>query len=176
MSDHFTTLRSKGLVLTCPFLTQPSTSWYLPRDLKNHFFKRHFFFSTVTIFYQILICIFFPFILIFFRALYSCLLFSFFFCFNQVSLRYSGHSVIVFLSYNRMWKLMFYKIYTTHTHSRTQRHTDNIYNFHHRRDFRSSYRKLTWMGFEPPTTAFCSNALTGWAMSYQALSSTRTQS
>ena len=32
------------------------------------------------------------------------------------------------------------------------------------KDFWSSYRKLAWMGFEPTTTEFCSNALTNWAI------------
>ena len=35
---------------------------------------------------------------------------------------------------------------------------------HHWQIFWSSYRTLAWVGFEPPTTEFCSNALTDWAM------------
>ena len=31
------------------------------------------------------------------------------------------------------------------------------------KDFWSSYRKLAWVGFEPTTTGFCSDALTDWA-------------
>ena len=34
---------------------------------------------------------------------------------------------------------------------------------HHWRSFRSSYRKLAWVGFEPTTTEFRSDALTDWA-------------
>ena len=37
-----------------------------------------------------------------------------------------------------------------------------IYGIHHWRIFRSSYRKLAWVGFEPPTTEFRSDALTDW--------------
>ena len=36
------------------------------------------------------------------------------------------------------------------------------YGIHHRRIFWSSYRKLAWVGFEPTTTAFRSDALTDW--------------
>ena len=32
------------------------------------------------------------------------------------------------------------------------------------KDFRSSCRKLTWVGFEPTTTEFHSGALTNWAI------------
>ena len=32
------------------------------------------------------------------------------------------------------------------------------------KDFRSSCRKLTWVGFEPAATKFCSEALTNWAI------------
>ena len=36
----------------------------------------------------------------------------------------------------------------------------NTYGIHHWRSFRSSYRKLAWVGFEPATTEFRSDALT----------------
>ena len=39
-----------------------------------------------------------------------------------------------------------------------------IYKFHHWRILRSSYRKLAWVGFEPTTTEFRSDALTDWAI------------
>ena len=39
-----------------------------------------------------------------------------------------------------------------------------IYVIHHWRIFRSSCRKLAWVGFEPTTTEFCSDALTDWAI------------
>ena len=39
-----------------------------------------------------------------------------------------------------------------------------IYGIHHWRIFRSSYRKLVWVGFEPTTTEFRSGALTDWAI------------
>ena len=39
-----------------------------------------------------------------------------------------------------------------------------IYGIHHWRIFRSSYRKLAWVGFEPTTTEFRSDALTDWAI------------
>ena len=35
---------------------------------------------------------------------------------------------------------------------------------HHWRIIWSSYRKLVWVGFEPTTTEFCSEALTDWAI------------
>ena len=38
------------------------------------------------------------------------------------------------------------------------------YGINHRRIFRSSYRKLAWVGFEPMTTEFRPDALTDWAM------------
>ena len=40
-----------------------------------------------------------------------------------------------------------------------------IYSIHHWRIFRSSYRKLAWVGFEPTTTEFRSDAVTDWAIS-----------
>ena len=52
-----------------------------------------------------------------------------------------------------------------------------IYGIHHRRILWSSYRKLAWVGFEPTTTEFRSDALTDWAIRPRvqlALSSTRT--
>ena len=39
-----------------------------------------------------------------------------------------------------------------------------IYSIHHWRIFRSSYRKLAWVGFEPTTTDFRSDALTDWSI------------
>ena len=39
-----------------------------------------------------------------------------------------------------------------------------IYDIHHWKIFRSSYRKLAWVGFEPKTTEFRSDALTDWAI------------
>ena len=45
---------------------------------------------------------------------------------------------------------------------------------HNWRHFRSSYRKSTWVGIEPTTTAFCSDALN--RVSYQAIRLTRVQS
>ena len=46
----------------------------------------------------------------------------------------------------------------------------DTYGIHHWRILLSSHRKLAWVRFEPTTTEFRSNAL-----SYQAMSSTRTQ-
>ena len=40
----------------------------------------------------------------------------------------------------------------------------NRYGIHHWRIFGSSYRKLAWVGFEPMTTEFRSDALTDWAI------------
>ena len=40
----------------------------------------------------------------------------------------------------------------------------HIYRIHHRRIFRSSYRKLAWVGSEPMTTEFRWDALTDWAI------------
>ena len=40
----------------------------------------------------------------------------------------------------------------------------DTYSIHHWRTFRSSYRKLAWMGFEPTTTEFRSDALTDSAI------------
>ena len=40
----------------------------------------------------------------------------------------------------------------------------DTYGIHHWRIFRSSYRKLAWVGFEPTTTEFRSDALTDWAI------------
>ena len=40
----------------------------------------------------------------------------------------------------------------------------DTYGIHHWRTFRSSYRKLAWVGFEPTTTEFRSGPLTDWAM------------
>ena len=39
----------------------------------------------------------------------------------------------------------------------------NIY-MHHWKIFRSSYRKLAWVGFKPTTTEFRSDPLTNWAI------------
>ena len=39
----------------------------------------------------------------------------------------------------------------------------DTYGIHHRRIIWSSYRKLAWVGFEPTTTEFHSDALTDWA-------------
>ena len=38
-----------------------------------------------------------------------------------------------------------------------------LYDIHHWRIFRSSHRKLAWVGLEPTTTQFRSDALTDWA-------------
>ena len=43
-------------------------------------------------------------------------------------------------------------------------YTIYIYGINHRRIFRSSYRKTTWMGFKPMTTEFHWDALTDWAI------------
>ena len=40
----------------------------------------------------------------------------------------------------------------------------NTYRIHHWRIFKSSYRKMTWVEFEPTTTEFRSEALTDWAI------------
>ena len=40
----------------------------------------------------------------------------------------------------------------------------DTYGIHHWRIFRSSYRKLAWVGFEPTTTEFRSDAPTDWAI------------
>ena len=40
----------------------------------------------------------------------------------------------------------------------------DTYGIHHWWILWSSYRKLTWVGFEPTTTEFCSDALTDWAI------------
>ena len=40
----------------------------------------------------------------------------------------------------------------------------DTYGINHWRIFTSSYRKLAWVGFEPMTTEFCSDALTDWAI------------
>ena len=40
----------------------------------------------------------------------------------------------------------------------------DAYGIHHWRVFRSNYRKLAWLGFEPTTTEFCSDSLTDWAI------------
>ena len=42
--------------------------------------------------------------------------------------------------------------------------TKNIYGTQHWRILWSSYRKLAWVGFEPTTTEFHSEALTNWAI------------
>ena len=39
-----------------------------------------------------------------------------------------------------------------------------IYGIHHWRIFRSRYKKLAWVGFEPTTTEFRSDVLTDWAI------------
>ena len=39
-----------------------------------------------------------------------------------------------------------------------------IYGIHYRRILWSSYRKLAWVGFEPTTTEFRSDALTDWTI------------
>ena len=38
------------------------------------------------------------------------------------------------------------------------------YGIHHWRIFRSSYQKLAWVGFEPTTTRFHSDAVTDWTI------------
>ena len=40
----------------------------------------------------------------------------------------------------------------------------DTYGIHHWRILWSSYRKLAWVGFEPTTTEFRSDALTDWAI------------
>ena len=40
--------------------------------------------------------------------------------------------------------------------------TDDKYGIHHWRIIWSSYRKLAWVGLEPTTTEFRSDALTDW--------------
>ena len=40
----------------------------------------------------------------------------------------------------------------------------DICGIHHWTTLRSSYRKLAWVGFEPTTTEFHSDALTDWAI------------
>ena len=40
----------------------------------------------------------------------------------------------------------------------------DTYGIHHRRILWSSYRKLAWVGFEPTTTEFRSDALSDWAI------------
>ena len=40
----------------------------------------------------------------------------------------------------------------------------SVYGIHHWRIIWSSYRKLTWVGFEPTTSEFCWDALTDWAI------------
>ena len=40
----------------------------------------------------------------------------------------------------------------------------DTYGIHHWRILWSSYRKLAWLGFEPTTTEFRSDALTDWAI------------
>ena len=40
----------------------------------------------------------------------------------------------------------------------------DTYGIHHWRILWSSHRKLTWVGFEPTTTEFRSEALTNWAI------------
>ena len=40
----------------------------------------------------------------------------------------------------------------------------DTYGIHYWRILRSSYRKLAWVGFEPTTTEFRSDALTDWAI------------
>ena len=40
----------------------------------------------------------------------------------------------------------------------------DTYGIHHRKIFRSSYKKLAWAGFEPKTTEFCLDALTYWVI------------
>ena len=40
----------------------------------------------------------------------------------------------------------------------------DTYGIHHWRILWSSYRKLAWVGFEPTTTQFRSDALTDWAI------------
>ena len=44
------------------------------------------------------------------------------------------------------------------------RDTQILYGIHHWRIFRSSFRKLVWVGFEPTTTEFRSDALSDWAI------------
>ena len=41
---------------------------------------------------------------------------------------------------------------------------NDIYNIHHWSILWSSYRKFTWVEFEPTTTEFCSEILTDWAL------------
>ena len=40
----------------------------------------------------------------------------------------------------------------------------DTYGIHQWRNPKSSYRKLTWVGFEPTTTEFPSDAQTDWAI------------
>ena len=39
-----------------------------------------------------------------------------------------------------------------------------VFTIHHWRILWSNYRKLAWVGFEPITVEFCSDALTDWAI------------
>ena len=49
-------------------------------------------------------------------------------------------------------------------YSRYSREEKSLYGIDHWWIFRSSYRKLAWVGFEPTTTEFRSDALTDWAI------------
>ena len=60
----------------------------------------------------------------------------------------------MFVSFFKNWKMKIF-IFSLYIYI-------YIYGIHHWSIFRSSYRKLAWVGFEPTTTEFRSDALTGW--------------
>ena len=58
---------------------------------------------------------------------------------------------------------LFYSKFSWGNHMSVAESTDTC-GMHHWRILWSSYRKLTWVGFEPKTAGFRSNALTDWAI------------
>ena len=65
--------------------------------------------------------------------------------------------------FNKRWKMLFFSLLFGNIYIYIYIYV-YICGIHHWRIFRSSYRKLTWVGFEPTTTEFRSDALNDWAI------------
>ena len=82
-----------------------------------------------------------------------CLREKFYILFSKERLRNNRNEVVSRCSYGNKHELSSYiKVKVIY-----------IYGIHHWRILWSSYRKLAWVGFEPTTTEFRSDALTDWS-------------
>ena len=76
-----------------------------------------------------------------------------------IALLYIDYHIIILLLYTLLTYLYIYIYIYIYIYTCIY-----IYGIHHWRILWSSSRKLAWMGFEPTTTQFRSDALTDWAI------------